>query len=371
MEPKILFLTLNTFSLTGGIEQVCKTFAKTLSDIKAEEKIKSFSILSMYDDEADLKYIEANSFKGYKGKQISFGLAAVKQGLNANTLILSHIHLLVFARILKKLNPKIRIILLAHGIEIWNNLSTWKKDLLNKIEIWSVSNYTANQLINKINISPKNIHVLNNSLDPFFDQPKEKVKPQLLLKKYNINETQKVILTVCRLSFSEQYKGYDLVIQSLKDLIKAYPNLLYIMVGKADIAEQDRIDSLIKLCKLEKNVICTGFISDDDLISHYQLADIFIMPSKSEGFGLVYLEAAAYGCSVIAGNKDGSTDALLNGKIGQMVDPENTDAIYQAMLYSLSNPLTLQQIKAQQLLTQQHFSYQKYKKNIVKLLQHN
>ncbi len=120
---KILFLTLHTFSLTGGIEKVGKTFAKTLDDLKNSEQILSYQVLSMYDDQPDAEYIPQDYFKGYSGKQFAFGLAAIRQGLKADILILSHVHLLLFAKIIKLLKPGIRIVLFAHGIEIWNRLS--------------------------------------------------------------------------------------------------------------------------------------------------------------------------------------------------------------------------------------------------------
>jgi len=128
-------------------------------------------------------------------------MAAVRKGINADVLIISHLHLLVFASIVKKLKPKIRIVLFAHGIEIW-----------------AVSQYTAAQVISRHGINQTQIKVLNNSIDPFLKISNVTSKPNLLLNKYAINSGQKVLLTICRLSSAEQYKGYDLVIKSLKNL---------------------------------------------------------------------------------------------------------------------------------------------------------
>ncbi|WP_316804886.1 glycosyltransferase family 4 protein [Pedobacter nototheniae] len=364
----VLFLTLHTFGLTGGIEQVCRTFSKTLSDLNIEQKIRSFTVLSMYDNQPDLNYIPQSAFKGYHGKQVAFGLASIKQGLKADILILSHVHLLTFARILKKLKPSLRIILFVHGIEVWNTLERWKRQLLNKIEIWAVSHYTASRLTEVNKIEPNHIKILNNCLDPYFLWPKEITKSALLLERYGINPNQKVLLTICRLASSEQYKGYDLIINCLKEIVKVYPDLIYLLVGKADAPEQERIDKLIEKCGLEKNVTCTGYIKDAELGLHYQLADVFIMPSKAEGFGLVFIEAAAYGCAVIAGNKDGSTDALLNGQLGELIDPEDATAIYQSTLHALNHPLEAESRLKQQYAVFNTFGYHNYTQKVSNLL---
>jgi phosphatidylinositol alpha-1,6-mannosyltransferase len=363
---KVLFLTLHTFSLTGGIEKVGKTFAKTLDDLKTDSQIQSYRILSMYDNQPDLAYISPGSFNGYSGKKTAFGLATLKEGLKADVVILSHVHLLLFARIIKMLKPNIRIILFAHGIEIWNALASWKKQMLNKIEIWAVSRYTADQIILHHGIEESRIKVLNNCLDPYFKLSESLSKPASLLKKYKINNNQKVLLTICRLSSSEQYKGYDLVIECLKQVTQIYPDLVYLLVGKADPVELERINMLIVQSNLQKNVILTGFVPEHELALHYQLADVFVMPSKAEGFGLVFIEAAAYGCAVIGGNADGSRDALVDGELGGLLDPNDTEAIGGAIINALQKER--HDAKAIQELCFETFGYRQYQEKVSNLL---
>ncbi|QNR85312.1 glycosyltransferase family 4 protein [Pedobacter riviphilus] len=363
---KVLFLSLHTFSLTGGIEKVSKTFAKTLDDLKASAQIKSYQVLSMYDDQPDLAYVAKDSFKGYHGKKTAFGLTAIKAGLKADVIILSHVHLLLFARIIKMLKPGVRIVLFAHGIEIWNALAGWKKQMLTRIEIWAVSRYTADQIILHHGIAESQIKVLNNCLDPYFKLEKSVSKPASLLTKYRINNNQKVLLTICRLSSSEQYKGYDLVIECLAQVIKIYPDLVYLLVGKADQAELARINKLIAQSSLQKNVILTGFVANDELALHYQLADVFVMPSKAEGFGLVFIEAAAYGCTVLGGNTDGSSDALMDGKLGTLLNPNDVIAIGEAIITSLQKEK--HQSKTTQKLCFETFGYKQYQEKVSNLL---
>ncbi|MEO7534674.1 MAG: glycosyltransferase family 4 protein, partial [Ferruginibacter sp.] len=70
---------------------------------------------------------------------------------------------------------------------------------------------------------------------------------------------------------------------------------------------------------------------------HFNIADIYIMPSTGEGFGIVFIEALFYGKPVIAGNQDGSVDALGNGEFGLLVNPNDNDEIVAAVRKVLAN----------------------------------
>ena len=82
------------------------------------------------------------------------------------------------------------------------------------------------------------------------------------------------------------------------------------------------IDTLLKKLDIPDTVVMPGFIPDDELEAHFAMSDMYVMPSRKEGFGIVFIEAMYYGLPVIAGNMDGSVDALLNGELGQLVNPD-------------------------------------------------
>src|SRR5258708_29465186 len=82
---------------------------------------------------------------------------------------------------------------------------------------------------------------------------------------------------------------------------------------------------------LQEHVIFAGRIPEEEKIDHYNLADAFAMPSTSEGFGFVFLEAAACGLPVLGGKADGSRDALVDGELGLMVDPESPDELLDGL----------------------------------------
>jgi phosphatidylinositol alpha-1,6-mannosyltransferase len=79
-------------------------------------------------------------------------------------------------------------------------------------------------------------------------------------------------------------------------------------------------------------------VPPEELPDYFRLADVFVMPSAYEGFGIVFLEAMATGVHVIAGSQDGSRDALCDGALGTLVDPENGEELASAILAALDNP---------------------------------
>jgi glycosyltransferase involved in cell wall biosynthesis len=154
------------------------------------------------------------------------------------------------------------------------------------------------------------------------------------MRRYGIAARQPVILTVSRLDSSEKYKGYDTVLKALPAVLQSIPDVRYLIVGKGD--DRSRIERIIAESGLESCVTVAGDIADEELCDHYNLCDVFAMPSKGEGFGIVFLEAMACGKPVLAGNKDGSVDALRCGELGVLVDPDNVDEIASALTRMLN-----------------------------------
>ena len=370
MSNKILFLTLRTFSITGGIEKVSKLAGKVLYDL-SKESGGEVNIFSMYDrsNQVDERYFPKSIFKGFHIQKQLFVLKSVFYGKKCDVVVLSHINLLPAGYLIKLVSPKTRLLLIAHGIEIWEPLSYFKQKMLSKCDkILSVSSFTKEKIIEKNAVAAEKITVLNNCLDPYLQEPVEGRKSPGLMKKYGLAKTDTVLMTLTRLASKERYKGYDKVMESLNELSGDYPGLKYLLVGNYDNAEKKRLDRIIEKYKLQKRVIFAGFIPDSELAEHFNLADIYIMPSEKEGFGIVFIEAMHYGKPVIAGNKDGSVDALLNGKLGALVNPQDISEINCALRKILS---CKEQFIPDNKLLQEHFSFEVYKQKWKEILMDN
>ena len=159
-------------------------------------------------------------------------------------------------------------------------------------------------------------------------------KPDLLAR-YDL-VGKKVLMTLGRLDETEQAKGFDRVIAILPRLKAEFPDIAYLVVG--DGGDQPRLEALAERLGVADSVVFVGFVAERDKPDHYALADAYVMPSKSEGFGFVFLEAMACGLPVVASSIDGGRDALHEGALGRLVDPFDGDALFAATLGALAEP---------------------------------
>ena len=343
---KVLFLFAKSFSFTGGIEKFNQCFLKALNEI-AQTKFIDASGISLYEKRSDDRYVEKIRFRARAGNKILFLLDAFFSALNKDVLIISHINFSLIPYLVKLIIHSKKTIVVAHGIEVWKPFTGIKKVLLKNADmILSVSEFTKQQLLSyNAFLDEKRIHIFPNTIDPYFDIPATLKKPAYLVSRYGLNDTDTLLVSVTRISSEEKYKGYDTVIKSIALLKETFPDLRYLICGKYDIAEKERIEKLIDSYGVTDKVMLTGFIEESELTDHYLLADIFILPSKGEGFGIAFLEAQVCGRKIIAGNKDGSREALLEMSSNRVVNPnddlEIKDAII-SLLKEVYDPVAIQ-----------------------------
>ena len=183
-------------------------------------------------------------------------------------------------------------------------------------KILSVSNFTRDKVLALHNVPAEKVAVFPNTIDPFFPMPDSVIRRDDLRARYGIATTDFVIYTLTRLSATEQFKGYDKVIAAVANIVARHKSVKYVIAGKYDATEKQRIETLVSQYGVQEHVVLTGFLKEEELVAHYQMADVYIMPSKKEGFGIVFIEAIVCGVPVVAGNADGSVDALLGGRNG-------------------------------------------------------
>lgn len=318
-----------------------RTLGHSLYTISKQNN-RDFTMISLYDTEGDLmpQYLPKENFKGFGAGRVNF-LFKTLFTKRADIIILSHINLAIVGLVMKLLHPKSNIWLIAHGIEVWRPLSYPKRLLLKWCsKILCVSNYTKAQMLQLHRATAEVCHVLNNALDPFMKLPVSFSKPEYLLNRYALTGCGPVIFTLTRLASTEFFKGHDRVIKAVSALKSSFPDIRYILSGKYDEAEEARLKSLITSLGVGQHVILTGFIDEHELTDHFLLADVFVLPSKKEGFGIVFIEALACGLPVICGNADGSIDAIRNGELGVAVDTDDQDELNNAIIKNLQAPLT-------------------------------
>jgi glycosyltransferase involved in cell wall biosynthesis len=144
---------------------------------------------------------------------------------------------------------------------------------------------------------------------------------------------KRIVLTVGRLSALERYTGHDRLIAALPAIAARVPDAAYLIVGSGD--DRPRLERLAHEAGVGDRVVFAGHVPDPELPDYFALAHVFAMPSTGEGFGIAFLEAAASGLPVIGGNCDGSVDALADGQIGRLVDPNAPGEIVGAVIDAL------------------------------------
>jgi phosphatidyl-myo-inositol dimannoside synthase len=213
-----------------------------------------------------------------------------------------------------------------HGVDAWDApgaLVRW--GAAQSTLVTAVSRYTRQRFLEWAKLPPSRVRILSNTFEARFSAGP---KPQHLLDQHGI-QGKKVLLTVARLWASDQFKGQDRVIRVLPRLLAEANDVAYVIVGDGD--DLPRLQAEVDKAGVAGRVIFTGRVSEADLPDYYRAADVFVMPSTGEGFGIAFLEAASAGLAVIGGNCDGSMDALADGAIGMPADPHDPQALAAAI----------------------------------------
>jgi phosphatidylinositol alpha-1,6-mannosyltransferase len=364
---KTLFLTLRVFSAMGGIERVCRIFGKALCELNGEEQ-ETLQVYSMYDTqvEIDESYFPAPLFKAFGTKRNRFIAESIRTGIKSEVVVISHINLMPVAFCIKLFSPKTKLILLAHGIEVWKSFSLFNKFMLKRFDlILPVSRFTRDKMILLNSLDRHKFSVLNNCLDPYLPVAISGSKDPDLLKKYGFKQDDIVLMTISRLSSKEMYKNCDKVLATIQLLLPEYPQLKYLLIGAYDKDEKIRIDNMSRQLGVDKAVVITGFIPDSEFSQHYNLSDAFIMLSEREGFGIVFIEAMFYGIPVIGADCGGIPDALVDGELGILVDPGNINEVASAVKKIITGK---DKCIPSHTKVMDHFSYDSYKEKLAQII---
>lgn len=143
-------------------------------------------------------------------------------------------------------------------------------------------------------------------------------------------------LIVSRLNKDEDYKGHRELIANWAQVVAAVPDARLEIIGDGNLAPA------LKQCAAESpakdNIRFHGRVSQEALEQAYDDATIFVMPSRGEGFGLVYIEAMRYGLPVIASIHDAGQEVVKNGETGLTINLNAPEELPRSLISLLSNP---------------------------------
>jgi len=326
MGRQILALLSDAFGGHGGIARYNRDLLSALSHAAAVSRI--VALPRMQPEPIGTLPAKVSQLPAV-ADQVRYSLAAVRlaRRMPPGTLLFcGHLLMAPLAGLISKLTGQ-PLWLQVHGIDAWAKPTDRVRWGARRSElVTAVSRYTRNQILANWWEDPADrIRVLPNTVDTAYSPGP---KSQKIIARHGL-AGRKVILTVSRLASAERYKGHDYVISALSQLRLDHPEAVYLVVGGGD--GMDYLRSVAQTFDVAGRVIFAGKVPHDELPDYFRTADVFVMPSVKEGFGIVFLEAAACGIPVIGGNRDGSVDALADGVIGTLVDPEDPAMIAKAI----------------------------------------
>ena len=184
----------------------------------------------------------------------------------------------------------------------------------------------------------KRITVINNGIksEPIFS----KANARLELSRMNpvfaeILKTNKSLTIVGSVGELHHIKGYDFALKSMKEIVEHDSNqkILYVIFGTGE--EKEHLEKLIVDYKLEKSVILFGYVNQ---ASHYLKAfDIFLLPSLSEGFPYIALEAGLASLPIVASAVGGIPEIIEDMKSGVLIQPRKSREIRHALEFYMSH----------------------------------
>lgn len=246
-------------------------------------------------------------------------------------------------------------------------LKNWTKYSVEKADaIIAISQSTQNDIIKYYDIPANKIRVIYPGYDrEKFMVARDNDKSQQVKAKYGINGP--FIISVGTLQPRKNYpklleafamvKGKGLRVKGQLDALRL------VIAGKKGWLYQD-IFSKVKEFGLERDVIFTDFIPDDDLVVLYNCAQAFVLVSLYEGFGIPVVEAMACGCPVVV--SDISSLPEVSGSAGILVDPNSADSIAQGITKAFDQR---EDLSSQVLIQAQKFDWQTSARQVLSLLE--
>ncbi|KAI5916665.1 glycosyltransferase family 4 protein [Thauera sp. 2A1] len=225
------------------------------------------------------------------------------------------------------------VVIYAHGEELtgWGKGNKYKAmcfALRHADRVIANSDFTRDTLVG-MGVKPERIDLIHPGVDI------ERFRPGLpfqdLRDSLGLGSSAKLILSVGRLS---RRKGFDTVIRSLPSLVNSGLDAHYAIIGIGE--DEAYLDTLASEVGVAERVHRLGHVPMQDLPRWYNACDVFVLANReiggdTEGFGIVFLEAAACGKAAIAGQAGGTGSAVLDGQTGLRIDGESVAALATAL----------------------------------------
>jgi glycosyltransferase involved in cell wall biosynthesis len=335
------------FTTDGGIAAVNRLIIRALG-----EEGYFLDIFALTEEKADLdpRYISATqvNLKVFNQNKLTFTIA-VWQALVATSYAFILADLVNIASILVPPSKLLRkpYIVWLYGVDVFPPRPDWegRLGLKNARRRLAISKYT-HDIVNK-QFPELPIDICELALDPVRHLATLPTQPiesytEIELKAIDGSKQRlgsRVILHVGRMVSGERYKGQDTLLKAFPAIHTKFPQAQLVMVGQGDDLEQLRHLAQTLTTQQQAQIFLPGYLDSELLLAIYNNCYLFAMPSKGEGFGLVYLEAMSRAKPCIGGNVD-ATPYVIKDKVTGLLadDPTSAQEVADKIICLLENP---------------------------------
>jgi colanic acid biosynthesis glycosyl transferase WcaI len=336
---RVLLLMSQVFA-NGGIQRFNRTLLAALESLDA-----NCDVFTLADDEAARASwypaqapLRVRTFARNKPAFAAAAMRAIATG-GYDTVIIGHVHFLelaVSARLFRRQRP--RMMLVAHGVEVWNRLNRSRRRHLAGVDrILCVSDYTAQSMrLQAPEIPAERFTVFPNALaDLWVEQMGQLAASGLPAAR------SRFILAVARLSRFDRLKGIITTLEAFAQLPDRA--LRFVIAGAGDDLEFLR--AIATRLGVAQRVEFPGAVSDAELVGLYRECAAFVLPSGQEGFGIVFLEAMFFGAPVIAAREKGAIDVIRDSETGLLVEYGDVVGLARAVTRVLGDPALAERLR--------------------------
>jgi phosphatidyl-myo-inositol dimannoside synthase len=321
----------------GGIQEAGRLTAAALQEISLHHDDWTSYFQSLSDPVGTQEFEGAEKRIGLRGfgrSKVRFVLSAIGQSRQgARVVLAAHPNLALPAVAMKQFSLPLKTIVMSHGVEVWKPLPLLRRRALLAADlVLAPSSDTAQKLAEIQGVPPARIRKLAWPINSDF--LRMAVTPSSLPLPNEFPQGR-VILTVGRWAASERYKGADDLIRSMVQLRARFPGLHLVAVGDGD--DLPRLQKIAANLGVSESVQFLTGLSRPEIAACYARCEIFALPSTGEGFGLVFLEAMAFGKPLLGAACGGTTDVVEDDVNGLLVPPENSEQLVETLAVLLGD----------------------------------
>jgi phosphatidyl-myo-inositol dimannoside synthase len=313
-QSSVLALVTDAFGGHGGIAQYNRDF---LSALAAGGLVSSITVLPRHAP-AQTTIPAVIHQKPARPGRLAYSVMALLTMFRQRTDIVfcGHLYMAPLVWLIARLRGA-RLILQMHGVEVWPRPSRLQRAATEAADlVLCVSRHTRACVLGWAAIPPERVVVVPNTvMEEFTPGDGHELRAALGI------EGMRVLLTVGRMDSRDRYKGHDRVIAAIPDLVQRGYDIVYVIIGEGD--DRARLKQLAREIEVAERVRFLGAVVTRQLVEAYRMADLFVMPSAGEGFGIVFLEAMASGTPALGLDAGGARDALADGELGTVISEES------------------------------------------------